>query len=510
MNHTVGVLLDPSELSFNNKRFISLIGTSKAQFIDICKAWSLAIKFLSHTPSVLPLEGINCRLENQSIEIKFKQPIGISMRLLLQRHINANLPFSEEVIRSYALQLLTGITTLERLNFQPTVSLDTICVSSNFSSDPCSALLDDELEYTGLLIHGECFLTLYDPIISMKRRSKGYEYEHHHPLVSFAHVLDKLCKLPKQDPYDPCVGRSISGLSYSRELRILIRACSQESSTLRPSAHHALEWFKRIYAGVDLNYVNGVPSVFSIAQTTASRSPSPIRGPSPSRLVSHPDYHALLNNQRCLKAYLESGPDRNLVEYLLETAIARRDADGIAIISNHSRRKHVFANVKPRKGAVVAKETILMAVTRADNSVIVQHILNTSPELLCAIHCGDTSLRIAARRGFFSTARLLLGELGIHSSTGWTALMSAARHGHDDIVRLLLPEAGMQLQNGISALMLACKHGHVSCIRELCIAEKDLVTFAGHSAADFIEDSFSNGSMDESTRQKCLEALIGK
>lgn len=510
MSYAAEVLLDPNEAILNKGRFLSLENTSEGQFIKMSMAWSSAARFLSDTPSVLPLESINCSLQNQSIEIKFKQPVGLSMQTLLRRHMSACLPFSEEVIRSYALQILTGMAALERLNFQPTVSLDTIFVSTNFSSDPYGVSFDDELDYTGLLVHGECFLTHYDPIIPTKRRDRSHEHESCPPVVSFAHVLGKLCKLQEHDIDSTNASRSRPNVLYSRELRVLMRACSQENSTLRPTAYHALQWFKRIHAGVVLSSANGVPTVFSIAQTMVSRSPSPVRSPSPSRLVSHPDYPTLLNNQRGLKAYLDSRPDRSLIEDLLETAVARRNREGIAAICNHSRKRHIFATVKPRFGAVVAEETALMAASRVDNSVAVQRILDRSPELLGAIHCGDTSLRIAARRGFFSIVCLLLGELGIHSPAGWTALMSAARHGHDDIVRLLLPEAGAQLQNGMSALMLACKYGHTNCIKELYTAEKDLITTNGQSAADFIEESFYNGAINEITRQRCLEALTGK
>lgn len=511
MSCTTGVLLGSREPILHEKRVISMVGSSEAQFMKLSMAWSSATRFLSDTPSVLPLESINCMLQEQSIELKFRQLNGVSMQTLLQRHMGANLPFSEAVLRSYALQLLTGISALERLNFQPTISLDTIFVSSSFSNDPCDLSIGDEPDDANLLIHGECFLMNYNPAILTTRHSKDHD-AHPSPLVCFAHVLDKLCRLQNCDATD-CSSYSRlskSNPTYSRELRVLIRACSQESSMLRPSAYHALQWFKRIHAGVDLTCANGVPAVFSITQGTPSRSPSPIRSPSPSRLVSHPDYPTLLNSQRCLKAYLDGKPDKALVEDLLETAIARRSAVGIAIICDYSRRKQIFATIKPRVGTITTKDTALMTAARASDHEAVQRILESSPELLCAIYCGDTSLRIAARRGFFSIARLLLGELGIQSPAGWTALMSAARHGHDDIVRLLLPEAGAQLQDGASALMLACKYGHVSCIRELCTVEKDLITPDGNSAADFIEESFCNGILDEITRQRCLDALASK
>ncbi|EFO64242.1 Protein 21.1 [Giardia lamblia P15] len=512
MSHAAGVLLGLHETEVNEKRVISAECSNGVQFRKLSMAWSSAARFLSDTPSVLPLENINFDSQNQSINIKFRQMNGVSMQILLQRHQNANLPFSEDVLRSYALQLLTGISALERLNFWPTVSLDTIIVSSSFSSDPCSVSMDDTLDYADLLIHGECFLTRYDPIVSIEKSTRGHDLQPP-PLVSLSRVLDKLCKFQRQDtctdgaPYH--VG-SMPGPRYSRELRVLIRACSQENSVLRPSAYHALQWFKRIHAGVDLSCVNGIPAVFSITSSTTSRSSSPVRSPSPSRLVSHPDYPTLLGNQRCLRAYLDSGPDKGLVEDLLETAVARRIAAGIAAISDYSRRRQLFATIKPRVGVAVTQETALMIATRANNSEAVQNILKTSPELLCAIHCGDTSLRIASRRGLFSIIRLLLGELGIRSPAGWTALMSAARHGYDDIVRLLLPEAGAQLQDGTSALMLACRYGHANCIRELCAVEKSLTTTSGSFAADFIMESFRNGTLNDTAKQRCLDALAGK
>ncbi|KAE8303014.1 Ankyrin repeat protein 1 [Giardia duodenalis] len=511
MSRATGVLLGPHEAEINGERVISAACSDGAQFRRLSMAWSSAARFLSDTPSVLPLESINGNPQNQSIYIRFRKMSGVSMQTLLQRHQSANLPFSEEVLRSYALQLLTGISALERLNFCPTVSLDTILVSSSFSTDPCNASMDDALDYAGLLIHGECFLTCYDPIISTGKSTRDYDL-HPPPLVSFSRVFDELCKLQKQDTCAGSVPYRVSskpGSGYSRELRVLMRACSQEHSALRPSAYHALQWFKRIHAGVDLSCVNGIPTVFSITPRV-SRSPSPVRSPSPSRLVSHPDYPALLGSQRCLRAYLDSEPDRSLVEDLLETAVARRSVMGITTISDHSRRKQVFATIKPRVGVAVMRETALMAATRANNSEAVQHILKTSPELLCSIHCGDTSLRIASRRGLFSIVRLLLSELGIRSPAGWTALMSAARHGYDDIVRLLLPEAGAQLQDGTSALMLACRYGHANCIRELRAVEKNLTTTNGSSAVDFIAESFHNGTLSNATRQKCLDALAGE
>lgn len=136
-------------------------------------------------------------------------------------------------------------------------------------------------------------------------------------------------------------------------------------------------------------------------------------------------------------------------------------------------------------------ETGLIIAVREDAGKVLDLLLNTKDINLDArARNGDTALMMAAYKGRYDVAKVLLDKGAEPNQTGWAALHYAAAVGNNQIVQLLLDHSAYidaESPNQTTPIMMAARGGHILTVKLLLDEGADLTlkNGAGMTALDF-------------------------
>ncbi|MFS0753929.1 ankyrin repeat domain-containing protein [Noviherbaspirillum sp. 1P10PC] len=136
-------------------------------------------------------------------------------------------------------------------------------------------------------------------------------------------------------------------------------------------------------------------------------------------------------------------------------------------------------------------ETGLIIAVREDAGKVFDLLLNTKDINLDArARNGDTALMMAAYKGRYDVAKVLLDKGAEPNQTGWAALHYAAAVGNNQIVQLLLDHSAYidaESPNQTTPIMMAARGGHILTVKLLLDEGADLTlkNGAGMTALDF-------------------------
>ena len=136
-------------------------------------------------------------------------------------------------------------------------------------------------------------------------------------------------------------------------------------------------------------------------------------------------------------------------------------------------------------------ETGLIIAVREDAGKVFDLLLNTKDINLDArARNGDTALMMAAYKGRYDVAKVLLDKGAEPNQTGWAALHYAAAVGNNQIVQLLLDHSAYidaESPNQTTPIMMAARGGHILTVKLLLDEGADLTLKNGAdmTALDF-------------------------